>query len=104
MVNKFASQIWFSPQEATASGGPFAMLAPAAGIILFTTDTNFVGITKHRTSNGDSILIRNRGDIPYLARKAGKFWRFDECAYVHGVMNEEVWPENGTSLEEFTFV
>jgi hypothetical protein len=65
----------------------------------FTTGTGYFGTAAFTVRPGDSIALFSGLPTPFVVRKEGKFYRLLSAAYVHGIMDGELW--NPDNIREF---
>lgn len=70
--------------------------------VLFVTETGRIGHGPEGTSNGDEVFSLFGAEIPFVLHpvKDSKYYRLVGEAYVHGVMDGELWHlEGGPSID-----
>ena len=58
---------------------------------MIKTRKGFVGLASGETMTGDSVVLFQGGQVPYILRWMGTHWRLVGDAYVHGIMNGEAF-------------
>ncbi len=61
---------------------------------MIRTRNGYIGLASHSAEVGDSVVFFQGGQIPLLIRKEDGQRRLTGDAYVHGVMQGEMWDES----------
>lgn len=70
--------------------------------IFFTMENGYMGISAYSTRENDFIALLAGLSVPFVVRRIGSEYRLIAPAYVHGVMEGELWDEK-VKLDEFVF-
>ncbi|KAI1266844.1 heterokaryon incompatibility protein-domain-containing protein [Xylariaceae sp. FL1019] len=75
-----------------------------ANYAMLSLSSGYLGIAFHTCQEGDRLALLAGSDVPFLLRPRGNAFRVVAPAYVHGMMQGELWPENEDGLEDITLV
>lgn len=73
--------------------------------LLFRTSENKLGLGPKSTKEGDEVWLLAGTKVPYILRPVGdKFYEFVGEAFLHGIMDGEVFRERGSERQTITLV
>ncbi|KAI1121051.1 HET-domain-containing protein [Nemania abortiva] len=75
------------------------MCRAVAGRRLAITDQAYVGLVPDMTAKDDKICILQGFNVPFVLRQVGEHYKLVGDAYVHGIMQGEVFVRNGALRE-----
>lgn len=76
----------------------------AVNYALFFLDNGYVGLAYHTCQKGDQLYLLAGSDWPFILRQDGDAFWLVAPAYVHGVMEGQLWPDDESELEQIMLV
>ncbi|KAK7752516.1 hypothetical protein SLS62_005484 [Diatrype stigma] len=80
------------------------MIEVASHYALFLLDNGYLGLAYRTCQEGDQVFLLAGSDWPFVLRQDGNAFRLVAPAYVYGVMEGQLWPEDEGELEQITLV
>ena len=74
------------------------------GLSVFKMSTDLLGIVHHTAQLGDSIVLLQEGQVPFILSPVPDGWLLVAPAYIDGLMQGEAWPDDENQLVEFVLV
>lgn len=71
--------------------------------VFFTMTNGYMGLSASSVRETDSVALLAGLNVPFVVKKLGTEYRLVALAYVHGVMEGELW-DHSTKLDEFVFI
>jgi hypothetical protein len=68
----------------------------------FTTANSYIGTAFYDVQVDDLVVLGSK--LPVILRSSDEHYRFVSGAYVHGIMQGQAWPEDGSVLSEIVLV
>lgn len=90
--------------EASARGIPMHIISALSGGMLFLTTEGRFALGFCAVRRGDFICVFAGLEIPFIVRPEGSCFTFVGYAYVDGVMDGELWPNNENNLIRWEIV